>query len=564
MGHSSRSGARLGRSKPSIAACWLFALASMADSAMVERGPSSVPVLSAPLGSLPVSTGPDLFRKKAGDRFNPLAHEADGGRRGTWNRIAVPPDPLAERSRNRARAAPEPLLTFGGTGNPAGCGGCSPPDTVGDVGPHHYVQMVNATKVAVYDKTGDLLGGPFDLSTFWSSGACVSDYTDPVVVYDPLADRWVLGQLHFSDRICIAVSESADPLGAYHVYEFETDVFPDYFKLGVWPDGYYVSTNEDTYNAWVFEREAMLAGVAAQSQKATGDAENFLLPADLDGLAAPPAGAPGLFYTFLDDDFHGGNDRLELWEFHVDWAKAVSSTFEVVGSPILAPFTFTVCGFFDFNCARQPDTNRRLDVVSEWPMFRFAYRNFDSYESAVGTFTVGGGELGGPPNQPTNAGSLVRWFELRNSGEGWDLYQEGAIDPPDTHDRFMGSIAQDALGDIAIGYSISSKEIYPGIRYAIRTAADPPGALGEEAELQAGLGSQTGSNRWGDYSAMSIDPADDCTFWFTSEYYAATASTTWSTRVGAFRIPDCNTLFFDGFETGGSSRWTEAVDSTNE
>lgn len=521
---------------------------SARPAAKVAAGPTASPVQSVALGSLPVALQANPYLDKAEDRLNPLAFEPDQGRRGTWGRTAVPPDPLAATGFDPGHRTPSPALTFAGTGNPVGCGTCSPPDTVGDVGPKHYVQMVNATKLAVYDKGGTLLFGPTDLSSLWASGACAADAGDPVASYDPLADRWLLAQFNGANKLCFAVSVTADPLGSYWVYTFSTTDFPDYFKIGVWPDGYYVSTNEADYSAWAFEREKMLQGLAATSIKATGVADNLLMPADVDGLVAPPAGAPAIYYTFLDNSYHGGTDRLELRAFHVDWVTPANSTFTIVGSPAVAAFTYTVCGFFNFSCAPQPDTTRKVDVVSEWPMFRLAYRRFGDHESLVGNFTV-----------PSSGRAAPRWFELRGSGVSWTLFQEGTYDPDATAHRFMGSIAQDREGSIALGYSAMSATVSPAIRIATRLAGDKLGSLGSESTLVAGGGSQTGSSRWGDYSALAIDPADECTFWYTNEYYTATSANQWSTRIGAFRVPECRGLFFDNFETAGTTRWTAAA-----
>lgn len=511
----------------------------------IEAGPAISPVLSVALGSLPVAAAPQVPPAIANERQNPLANEPDQGHRGTWTRSEVPPDPLASRGFDPRHRTPAPALTFAGTGNPVGCGGCTPPDTMGDVGPRHYVQMVNATKVAIYDKTGALLGGPFDLSTLFSSGACTADEGDPVVNYDPLADRWLLTQFNGANSLCVAASTTADPLGTYFVYNFLTTDFPDYFKVGVWPDGYYVSTNESAYSAWALERLKIVAGLPAQTIKASGSADNFLMPADVDGIVAPPAGAPAIYYTFLDGTFHGGSDRLELRAFHVDWVTPANSTFTVVGSPAITSYTYTVCGYFNFSCAPQPATGQMVDVVSEWPMFRLAYRRFATHESLVGNFTV-----------PSSGRAAPRWFELRGSGASWTLYQEGTYDPDATAHRFMGSIAQDREGSIGLGYSAMSGTVSPSIRFATRLASDPPGSLGTESTLFAGAGSQTGSSRWGDYSALSIDPADECTFWYTNQYYAASSANTWATRIGAFRVPECRGLFFDNFETSGTTRWS--------
>ena len=487
---------------------------------------------------------------KQEDRHNPLAHLPGAGRDRLLG-IEVAPDPLASRGWNPEGRTPTPFLTFAGTGNPVGCSGCTPPDTVGDVGPHHYVQMVNATKVVVFSKSGAVLGGPFNLSDLFSSGQCGGDDGDPVVAYDPLADRWVLAQFAGPAHLCFAVSQTADPLGAYWVYTFVTTDFPDYFKVGVWSDGYYVGTNEFDYSAWVFERAPMLTGAVARSLKAAFVGSNFLMPADVDGNVAPPPGAPGYFYTFLDNAFHGGSDRLELYAFAVSWGVTPSGTLTTAASPGLSAFGYTVCNFFVLDCAPQLGSAEKLDVVSEWPMFRLAYRRTGAVERLVGNFTINVGAA------PPNGRAGIRWFELTRSGGLWSLAQQGTYDPGSAGFRYMGSAAQDGMGNLALGYTFSSSTEFPDIRIATRLAEDAAGTLGAEVTMTDGGGAQTSAlNRWGDYSAMSIDPADDCTFWFTSEYYGATSTSTWSTRIGAFRIPECSALFSDNFETGGATRWS--------
>ena len=505
-----------------------------------ESGEFVSPTHSPRLDSLPPSTDVAPTQTELSPRRNPLDGEPDAGRRGTWNRTDVPLDPLIEQAADRtASRTPDVDLSFEGTGNPVACSGCTPPDTNGDVGPNHYVQMVNATKIQVWDKAGNQLLAPTDMGDLWLSGSCTANAGDPIVLYDPLADRWLLAQFTGSGDtvMCFAVSETADPLGSYALYDFDVTNpgdFPDYFKLGVWPDGYYMSANEATYTAYVFDRDNMLAGTAARPFQKFSGFSNLLLPSDLDGTTAPPTGAPNHFYTFKDNAFHGGADRLEIYDFDVDWAVPGNTTFQLVATLPIASFTYTACGFFDLNCLRQPGTNQRLDQLGEWPMWRFPYRNFGSHEAMVGAFSVGGG---------TGAvGSAVRWFEVRKTGGGaWTLYQEGTHDVGDGLDRWLPSIAMDQSGNIAIGYSTSSSASSPSIRYATRLAGDPIGTLGQEKVLQPGGGSQTASNRWGDYAAMSVDPTDDCTFWFTSEYYAATSPSTWSTRVGTFVEPTCGT-----------------------
>jgi hypothetical protein len=355
-----------------------------------------------------------------------------------------------------------------------------------------------------------------------------------VVVYDEIAERWLLSQLNFSQFLCIAVSTSDDPLGRYHLYTFDVGEFPDYFKVGLWPNAYYVSSNNEDagYTAYAFDRAKMLAGNPnAGFVKFTGET-NFLLPADLDGSARPSGG--GYFYTFKDDAFHGGRDRIELFRLTPNFDEPKKSSFELIERFPIADFTYTVCGFFNFDCIPQKGTPQRVDAVSEWPMQRFVYREIGSVPHLLGNFTVGGGY--------GSAGAAIRWFELRGGyfDGNWRLFQEGTQDLGDGLDRFMGSVAIDKVGSIALGYSASSRTDYPSIRYALRQAGDPPGRLRPERTLKAGHGSQTGSNRWGDYTAMMVDPTGGCEFWYTNEYYRNNASSNWKTAIGAFTADNCN------------------------
>lgn len=464
-------------------------------------------------------------------RVNPLKDEVDQGARGTWTRGRPPIDPLAHYGEYRAGRTPVLDLEFDGTANPFACGGCSPPDTIGDVGQEHFIQVVNATKVAIFRKSdGTLVRSPFNLGSLWQGGPCGHNGGDPVVLYDGLADRWLLSQLNDPHYLCFAISKTADPLGSYHLFTFDVEKFPDYFKVGVWPSGYYVSTNESTYAAYAFDRAKMLSGdPGASFIKFTGET-NFLLPGDVDGSSRPEGG--DYFYTFKDDVFHGGFDRIELFRLTPDFAIPANSTFTRIAQFAIADYTYTVCGFFKFKCIRQKGTRQKVDAVSEWPMHRFAFRSIGHRASLVGNFTVGGGT--------GSVGAAIRWFELRSTGSGgWTLFQEGTQDLGDGLDRFMGSIAVDRQGNIALGYSASSSEDYPSIRYAVRKRDDPQGRLGPEKVLKAGGGSQTGSDRWGDYSAMTIDPVGGCQFWYTNEYYRTNSRVNWKTAVGAFRVPSC-------------------------
>lgn len=437
---------------------------------------------------------------------------------------------------------PNPILSFEGIGMMDQEFVFIPPDTVGDVGPNHFVQMVNVA-FAVFDKNGTQLVGPTNINQLWQGqgNPCeTQDDGDPIVLYDPLADRWLLSQ--FAVRSgppyyeCIAISQTPDPTGAYYLYAFEIpdDRFPDYPKLGVWPDAYYMSTNEASTEFFVgvyaFDRDKMLAGEPARFQKFLEEG-NFMLPSDLDGSEPPPLGSPNYFYRTMDDTIwpslgFPGEDRIEVWEFHVDFETPANSTFTLAQTLNTVPFNYGLCGF-TFDCIPQRDTSQRLDAISEWPMWRLQYRNFGTHETLVGNFTVGMGDF------PDHAG--IRWFELRKSNGGWSIHQEGTHGP-DRHHRWMGSIAMDGAGNIALGYSVSSDALFPSIRYATRFASDTAGTLQHEATLISGTASQLLSNRWGDYSSMSVDPSDDATFWYANEYYTDSYEG-WQTRIAKFKLP---------------------------
>jgi hypothetical protein len=293
-------------------------------------GDVSVPSSSPAVRDLAAAPDEPTLEREINPRHNPLQFEPDMGQRGTWDRTGVPTDPLIGSSLNPGRT-PGLDFAFDGTSNPTGCGGCSPPDTNGDVGPNHYVQTVNASKVAIFDKTGTPLLPPFNMGTLWSSTTCTGNWGDPVVLYDEIADRWLLSQFNSGNQMCVAISKTADPTGAYWLYNWAVPQFPDYFKFGVWPDGYYMSANEGTYTAYAFDRIKMLAGQPATNVRFSGGT-NLYLPADVDGPDLPPGGAPNPFYTFKDNSFHGGADRIELREFHVDWVTPGNSTFTLVAS----------------------------------------------------------------------------------------------------------------------------------------------------------------------------------------------------------------------------------------
>ncbi len=422
-----------------------------------------------------------------------------------------------------------------------------PPDTVGDVGPNHYIQMVNGTLVQIFDKSGSSLAGPFYLDTLWVGGGnCAVGGGDPIVLYDPLADRWLLSEFaNLGNHLCVYVSQGPNPVSdGWYGYDFTTPEFPDYPKYAVWPDAYYVSSNEFHPAVYALDRTQMLSGGVATWQRFTasslaGFVIQALTPSDLDGATFPPAGAPNYFMRHRDDEVHnvGSNnpteDYLEIWEFDIDWVTPANSTFiQTLNLPI-TEFDSDLCSG-SFSCFPQPGTGQTLESLSQMIMWRLQYRNFGSHETLVGNLVtdVDGIDHGG-----------IRWFELRKSGASpWSLFQEGTFAPDAAH-RWMGSIAMDKNGNIGLGYSVSdSSSIFPSIRYAGRLAADPVGTLPQgEYSIVNGAAAQTSSSRWGDYSAMSVDPADDCTFWYTHEYVPASGD--WQTRIATFKFDSCGPDF---------------------
>ncbi len=470
-------------------------------------------------------------------------------------------DPLLAQQAAAPPASPDafdtPIFNFNGQGYTF----LNPPDTVGAVGKDHYIQMINSTWVAIYNKnTGAPTIPPFDIS---SLGGCATDSGDPIVLYDQLADRWFLSEFGPGNSLCTYVSQTPDPTGAYYSYQFNTPNFPDYPKYGVWPDAYYATTNENNPAVYALNRAAMLAGNPATAQRfiaptISGFSFQALTPADLDGMTPPPPGSPNFIMRHVDTEAHSvpgypTNDILEVWAFTVDWATPANSTFAKIADVLTAEFDSTLCGLTSFFCMGMPGVpqgaNNSLDPLREVIMHRLGYRNFGSHQVLVGNFVTDiGSNIGG-----------VRWFELRKSGAGaWSLYQEGTYAPTATDNRWMGGIAMDGSGNIALGYNVSSQSIYPSIRYAGRLASDPLGTLPQGEYTLVNGSAVNGSNRYGDYSAMSIDPIDDCTFWFTGEW---NSNSQWSTRIGAFRFDACGSTDFSLSVTPDSQQVCSTTDA---
>jgi hypothetical protein len=460
------------------------------------------------------------------------------------------PDPVVQTSPGLA-AAPALGVGFEGVGagftGPAGTFSVTsaPPDTNGAVGPSHYVQIVN-TSLAIFNKSGTAIYGPVPTNTVWSGfgGGCQSnDDGDATVDYDRLANRWIISQFSVSTTPylqCVAVSTSGDPTGSYYRYSFQYNDFPDYPKLGVWPDAYYTTfnlfRNGTTFagpEICAYDRAKMLLGQAATQQCFTlSTAYGGLLPADLDSSTAPPSGSPNYVLSF-------GTNSLQLWKFHVDWTTPANSA-------LTGPTTIPVAAFSPAcsggTCIPQSGTTQKLDSLADRLMYRLAYRNLGDHESLVVDHSVTAGSSVG-----------VRWYELRSPNGTPTVYQQGTYAPDSTY-RWMGSAAMDKNGDIALGFSTSSGSLHPGIHYTGRLATDPLGTMTQgEGVLFDGAGSQTGGlSRWGDYSSLSVDPSDDCTFWYTNEYLASNGSFNWHTRIGSFKLPGCGTTGPSDFSISAS------------
>jgi hypothetical protein len=442
----------------------------------------------------------------------------------------------------------------------------NPPDPVGDVGPNNYVEMVNLV-FRVFDKSGNSLSPATDSGTLWQGFAvddCTDPSGDPVVVYDQLADRWILSQ--FTTRgptyyNCVAVSTTGDPTGTYYRYAFSTGVnFPDYPKYGVWTNSYVITTREFgptvEYGIGVYglEKNKMINGLPARAVSFFIDGNapgqlplvgDGLLPADIDGNRRPAVDAAiPLVGTQDDGGGYGATfDALNVWDLRVKWRSSPVASLALKSQlPVAAFDSMFPCAPTSRDCLPQPgitDPSQYIDILSyrQRPTWRLAYRNFKGHESLVTSQSV--------EAAPGQAG--MRWYEVRRDLAGsYAVQQQGTYAPNDGVHRWMGSIAQDKFGNMALGYSVvNGTDVYPGIRYTGRQAGDPAGEMGlGEGVIVNGSGVQTTTNsRWGDYSSMNVDPVNDCTFWYVNEYYTAAGQASsvagWQTRIASFKLPGC-------------------------
>lgn len=503
-------------------------------------------------------------------------------------------DPLLKKSSNpnapeslnapeSPQAMPTPSLTFDGAtsvDNRAALGfNVLPPDTNGDVGPNHYVSSVNLV-LKMFNKSGTVVAGPIPTSSLFASlpvgDPCrVLNDGDPIVLYDSLADRWHISQFAIpTDQQvsyqCVALSKTGDPTGQYYVwsYAYPGNYFNDYPKVGVWTDGYHMTFNQfnlsgsfsglgvltqDRAKALVGDPNA---GAVYVNIGATDPNSGGALPGDIDGFTPPPAGLAEVIGEYEADEYGSGRpDGVRMYKWVPNFANPASSTLTVLGDVALAAFDGRSP---PYHRAADGDAIRdqieqlggaNLDSVSDRSMHRFAYRNFGTPSNPVNSY-VGNFSVNVSGVNPTSAATYqtgIRWFEVRRTGDSFSVFDQGThnLTPGNGSsglNNWMGSMAQDNRGNIALGFSQAGTTQRADIKIAGRTNnVANSGTLNEgEALFHAATGSQTNSSgRWGDYSAMSVDPTDDCTFWYTQEYYATTSNASWSTRVGKFRFPQC-------------------------
>nr|WP_305852094.1 pre-peptidase C-terminal domain-containing protein [Aliikangiella sp. G2MR2-5] len=460
------------------------------------------------------------------------------------NPVANPNDPLAAQQRLASQQPAENARVVEQQFDGNGFTGVNPPDPTGDVGLNYYIQSINGGSGAifsVYDKSnGSLVAGPTNMETL-GSGNCASGKGDPIVLFDDMAQRWLMSEFSSSGNyLCVYVSKTSNPVsGGWYSYAFQSPTFPDYPKYGVGVDAYYVGTNENSPTVYALNRTAMLAGGSANFVRLTapqlsGFGFQMLQPVDHDGSTAMPAGTPGYFLRHRDDEVHNSSsnnpsqDYVELWQFDADFNNTSNSSFSKVADIPVSEFDSSLCGLTSFSCFPQAGSSSDLDPLREVVMFRAQYRKFDNYEMILGNFVtdVNGADRGG-----------IRWFELRrNTGGSWALHQEGTYSP-DSKNRWMGSIAMDKDGNIALAYSWGSSTDYAGLRYTGRLASDSNGTMTQPETVLVNGTSGVSSNRWGDYSHLALDPVDGCTFWFTNEYGKSNGR--WGTHISSFKFDSC-------------------------
>jgi hypothetical protein len=415
-------------------------------------------------------------------------------------------------------------------------GSFRPFDPCGAAGPNAYVQIANSTVFKVYNKITGAVTLTGDLGALWSPAT--ADDGDPIILYDKTADRWFLSQFGSNgNSIYIAISATNDPAGSYYTYTFTSPEFPDYLKFSVWQDGYYMTSNQ-TQKVFCFDRTAMLSGDPSSRAIYTSfsppEGNGFFVPltADASDGVLPPAGSPCPIFSYSDNGWGTGFiDAINIYQMSVNWSSITpTGNISLVANVHTAAFD----GTYDSNWddVSQPGTSQKLDGIGGVCMFRAQWKMFGGYNTVVLNWGV--------KISPTQRS--IKWCELRQdqSSHNWSLYQEG-IYVPDAATRWMGGIAMDNNGSIALCYMKSdATSIYPGLYYTGRRACDSLGSMPITEQVAIiGSGSQTGANRDGDYGDLVLDP-DGITFWHTSEYMGGSSGGNAArTRIYSFQLPNC-------------------------
>jgi len=437
------------------------------------------------------------------------------------SKVHTGPDKLRQSStRKSAASVVEPLVNIEGLFN-----GFSPQDPTGDVGENYYMQSINITQIGLFDKSDGSLITTFAANTLWNSLGFTSR-GDPIILYDQEVERWIVTEFAGQgNNLLVAVSLTGDPMGEYDVYNFSTPNFPDYPKYSVWKNAYTVTTNEQgpgVLHSYFINREELLSGAENVTIQRIGLPGNtnteagfyVSTPVDWSGLLAPPDDRDPMFLALNDASWNVGetDDKIEIFSVNVDFDEP-SNTLVTQQSLVVSPYDAYPCAATGFGFACVPQLNGSgLDAIPELLMNQIHYRNFGSHESMVMNFitdVTDGENVSG-----------IRWMEMRRtSDEEWSVFQEGTFAPDDNLHRYMGSIAMDGSGNIGLAYNVSGFEDFVGVRFTGRRANDPLGEMTvEEFVAVEGESAINSFERFGDYSHMSIDPFDDKTFWFTTEY----------------------------------------------
>jgi hypothetical protein len=505
------------------------------------------------LSSLPPTpvdyTGPtiDRSRGQTDQTVLDLPHAAGG-------QMVEAADPLAAQQiaapEQQQRVFSSKLLNIDGQGFT----GVTPSDNVGDVGLTEYVQLVNGpdgARIAVYNKlTGALIGGPITIGEFLAptdSNCRLNAVGDPTMIFDPYAKRWIIVEVaEEPSALCVYVSQTNSATGFYNFYRFPMPAHPRAPKLSVWHDAYYVTASEASSSVsstpviYALERSDMLIGEDAKALRVglvglEGFDFQTLTPADPDGLVMPPISEPAPFLRHVDDELHNnspvlGQDYLELWQYKPNFAVPNDSLLIGPTHISVADFDSEFCASF-FACIPQPATSTLLDPVLEPVAWRLQYRNFGSYQTMVGSFTVGDLDVEAADR------AAVRWFELRRTSGGWGVQQQGTFTGADIKHRWISTIAMDRFGNIALGYNASDDTLtFPSAYYTGREADDAAGIMTQGDILVQSGSSSLSASPWGEYNSLNVDPVDDCTFYYTANYAKGGQ---WATRLSSFRFEDC-------------------------